>query len=39
VELSRQIEVSRAARDAFRDVANFENAPEWDPEIAESNPR
>ena len=36
MQISRQIEVSRPAADAFRYVAEFENAAEWDPGIAES---
>ena len=36
MQISRQIEVSRSAAEAFRYVAEFENASEWDPGIAES---
>ena len=36
MEITRQIEVARPAAAAFRYVAEFENAAEWDPGIAES---
>jgi carbon monoxide dehydrogenase subunit G len=39
VEISKEIQVARPAADAFRYVANFENAAEWDPGIVESTKR
>ncbi|MGI9112127.1 MAG: SRPBCC family protein [Gaiellaceae bacterium] len=36
MQLSRQIQVSRPAAEAFGYVADFENAAEWDPGIAEA---